>query len=328
MVIFQVEGWKNRRVFVRKVFSSVIVQYFFTLLSQCRCGHIGEAAEWASMGKKMTAAAAFEGRLCVCVCVFVWQLNNCSVGDQKKADGFGSEQGVLCVCVCVCLCMCVCVRERVTETEWMFVSHPHHDLDFPRLRGSLSIFFVYFCVCIVCVCPCVCQERRVRRWSWRMWSFISVSVCHASRTTAPSLSSPLTARASSCPTASTLQWVAHTDKCSTQTCTHTQTTCIPETSGTHFLFVSQYGLYKATITGQDVPYSLFPHFFLFSCVYTFQNRNCGADLSQINNLVSVWTHKLLRMTFGIWKYFIWYIFSLIYVVSCINIVFFHTVSLW
>ncbi len=57
------------------------------------------------MGKKMTAAAAFEGRLCVCVCVFVWQLNNCSVGDQKKADGFGSEQGVLCVCVCLCVCV-------------------------------------------------------------------------------------------------------------------------------------------------------------------------------------------------------------------------------
>lgn len=56
------------------------------------------------------------------------------------------------------------------------------------------------------LCVCLCQERRARQWSWRMWSFISVSVCHALRTTAPSLSSPLTARASSCPTASTLQW--------------------------------------------------------------------------------------------------------------------------
>lgn len=165
------------------------------------------------------------GRVCVCVfaSVCAWQLNNCSVGDNKKADGFGSTLSVQCVCV----------------REWMFVSHHYLDLDFPKAAWKalnlLCVFLCAFCLCVVCVCVCVCQERKVRRWSWRMWSFISVSVCHASRTTAPSPSFPPTARASSCPTASTLQWVGHADECLFLN-PHTPATYTPRA---HFLFVSQ-----------------------------------------------------------------------------------------
>lgn len=165
------------------------------------------------------------GRVCVCVfaSVCAWQLNNCSVGDNKKADGFGSTLSV----------QCVCVREWVNVCQsslpWPW---------FPQgcLEGSQSSLCISVCVLFVCCLRvCVCQERKVRRWSWRMWSFISVSVCHASRTTAPSPSFPPTARASSCPTASTLQWVGHADECLFLN-PHTPTTYTPRA---HFLFVSQ-----------------------------------------------------------------------------------------
>lgn len=107
----------------------------------------------------------------------------------------------------------VCMCEGLSKC---FVSHHYLDLDFPPKAAWKT--FIFFCVCIsVCVyclfvCVRACQERKVRQWSWRTWSFISASVCRASRTTAPSLSSPPTARASSCPTASTPQWVGHTNK--------------------------------------------------------------------------------------------------------------------
>lgn len=117
---------------------------------------------------------------CVLVCS---SKTNCLVEDEKKALWAGNTL----------LSVCVCLRER--EMKWMFVSHHYLDLDFPKaVYKALNL------------CVCLCQERRARQWSWRMWSFISVFVCHALRTTVPSLSSPLTARASSCPTASTLQW--------------------------------------------------------------------------------------------------------------------------
>lgn len=87
--------------------------------------------------------------------------------------------------------------------------HYGPDLNFPEaVQGALN---PPLCIS-VCASLCLfvsCQGRRVRRWSWKMWSSISVSVCHASRTTAPFLSSLLTARASSCPTVSTPQWEGH-----------------------------------------------------------------------------------------------------------------------
>lgn len=82
------------------------------------------------------------GRVCVCVfaSVCAWQLNNCSVGDNKKADGFGSTLSVQCVCV----------------REWMFVSHHYLDLDFPKAAWKalnlLCVFLCAFCLCVVCVC--------------------------------------------------------------------------------------------------------------------------------------------------------------------------------
>lgn len=98
-------------------------------------------------------------------------------------------------------------ERRGEETEvWVIVLLT---LSSPRLREGLSIFLcVFLWVHFFCLCV-FCQGRRVRRWSWRMWSSISASVCHASRTTAPFLSSLLTARASSCPTASTPRWEGH-----------------------------------------------------------------------------------------------------------------------
>lgn len=85
--------------------------------------------------------------MCVFASVYAWQLNNCSVGDNKKADGFGSTLSVQCVCV----------------RELMFVSHHYLDLDFPKAAWKalnlLCVFLCAFCLCVVCVCVCVRREK-------------------------------------------------------------------------------------------------------------------------------------------------------------------------